>query len=243
MIVAARKQLIENRVYDGLVRTHSGHLDIKVSKENIYRALKIMDTFIKMTYHRGHYIISEFGESFIIIVEEKQRIGLKEKTKRVPPTESWRSFDQVPTGILNFIAQIHYQRVEWKDGKVRIEDQLARILAKLELVAMERRSWKVEAEMKRKEKEKQEQIAKNLALKKEVELGEFRKLIQAANRWNQTTILRDFIGELEKKANLDGHILAGRNQWLEWARKKIDWYDPFLEEEDELLKGFDRNNI
>ena len=28
-----------------------------------------------------------------------------------------------------------------------------------------------------------------------------------------------------------------------WARKKADWYDPEIEEEDEILKGVDKDEI
>jgi hypothetical protein len=31
--------------------------------------------------------------------------------------------------------------------------------------------------------------------------------------------------------------------WLNWARKKADWYDPFTEAEDQLLCDADRNSL
>lgn len=31
--------------------------------------------------------------------------------------------------------------------------------------------------------------------------------------------------------------------WIAWARKKADWFDPTIEAEDELLKHINRNNI
>ena len=31
--------------------------------------------------------------------------------------------------------------------------------------------------------------------------------------------------------------------WVEWARKKAEWYDPFIESEDELLNDVDRETL
>ena len=31
--------------------------------------------------------------------------------------------------------------------------------------------------------------------------------------------------------------------WLKWARKKADWYDPFVEEDDKLLEDVDREKL
>ncbi len=31
--------------------------------------------------------------------------------------------------------------------------------------------------------------------------------------------------------------------WIEWAMKKVDWYDPLVESFDEILKDVDRNTL
>lgn len=30
---------------------------------------------------------------------------------------------------------------------------------------------------------------------------------------------------------------------IDWIRKKADWYDPFIEAEDELMRGIDREEL
>ncbi len=36
---------------------------------------------------------------------------------------------------------------------------------------------------------------------------------------------------------------ANSESWLEWAKKKLDWYDPHIEADDELLKDVDRDTL
>jgi len=32
-------------------------------------------------------------------------------------------------------------------------------------------------------------------------------------------------------------------EWILWAKKKVNWFDPFVEAKDELLSEEDRNKI
>ena len=40
-------------------------------------------------------------------------------------------------------------------------------------------------------------------------------------------------------SNLNEEVTA----WLEWARKKADWYDPFIEKADDLLGDVDKETL
>ena len=31
--------------------------------------------------------------------------------------------------------------------------------------------------------------------------------------------------------------------WLKWAHKKVDWYDPNISAEDKLLEGVDKDSL
>ena len=31
--------------------------------------------------------------------------------------------------------------------------------------------------------------------------------------------------------------------WLDWARKKADWYDPFMEADDDIFQDLDRDSF
>jgi len=34
-----------------------------------------------------------------------------------------------------------------------------------------------------------------------------------------------------------------KKEWLNWARKKADWYDPFIELNDEVMERIDRDKL
>ena len=53
--------------------------------------------------------------------------------------------------------------------------------------------------------------------------------------------MRQFIHELEVRA--ERHQSPETQEWLEWAKRKADWYDPFTESPDELLANVDRNTL
>ena len=45
------------------------------------------------------------------------------------------------------------------------------------------------------------------------------------------------------KAIANNTISEKLKKWIIWARKKADWYDPFIETEDKLLKNVDRESL
>lgn len=47
----------------------------------------------------------------------------------------------------------------------------------------------------------------------------------------------------EKRVGASGTISEAQRNWLEWARQKADWYDPFTEREDALLCAVDKETF
>jgi len=67
-------------------------------------------------------------------------------------------------------------------------------------------------------------------------------------RWHeeyemQARIRREYIGAMEQDAIARGGVSEKGQTWLDWARGKIDWYDPLVEKEDEFLREVDRENL
>ena len=42
---------------------------------------------------------------------------------------------------------------------------------------------------------------------------------------------------------IKGNLTEEKIKWLIWARKKADWYDPQIEDEDDLLNDIDKDEI
>ncbi len=71
----------------------------------------------------------------------------------------------------------------------------------------------------------------------------FKTLLQKAARWHKATNLRNYIAEVEAKNMAGGNQPDDLSAWLDWATAKADWYDPFVEQPDELLDTVDRETL
>lgn len=239
LILSTKNDLVQKRnfgYHDGLSSTYGNNLHIRVSQANVSRALRFMDTFIKACEKRGHKI-EAYNDKICIVVEWKEiQINLREKLKKIPKPSnmSWQEYDFVPTGILLFNARIRYSNVELvKDGKLPIETQLSKLIAKLELEGkrlveeriMLEKSWAEQRENKRIEDEIKERRNK--------EFADFKQLLQNSKQWQEAETMRNYINEVEVKAG--NKISEELKVWLVWARKKADWHDPQIGLHDELL--------
>lgn len=248
LIIQARDLLIEKRGYnssDGIVNTYGHALSIRVTKDNISRALRFMDSFVKIIKKRGHSVEFENHTSFLIIQGEKIEFYLREKLKRMPieSNTSWQQYDKIPTGKLAFNVKISWQISEWKDGKLTLEEQLAKIIASLEIRGEKLKQERIEREKYWAEQREKERIEKDRQKQKELELDRFKKLLKNSNQWQEVKILRRYLDDTETKAKNNNTFTEEFENWLLWARKKADWYDPQINAEDELLKDTDIENL
>ena len=76
-----------------------------------------------------------------------------------------------------------------------------------------------------------------------MELEKFKKLIKSSKQWQEVEILRLYLDDTEAKAKANNNYTEEFKNWLLWARKKADWYDPQINGEDELLNDKDKENI
>lgn len=56
-------------------------------------------------------------------------------------------------------------------------------------------------------------------------------------------LIRGYIDEIEAKNSESNHLSKDIDDWIIWARKKADWYDPQVNLEDELLKEVDKEHL
>ena len=211
--------------YKGVVETKSNELRIRVSPANVGRALRFFDAFIKLLRTRQHDVIIENDHTYAIVEEEKFEISLKERFFRTKSSDSWLSFEYLPTGILVFKLE-SYPYKEWKDGQRLIEDRLPEILAWLELCAQKRKQERLYYEEQHKIQEEKERIEREIRTRKEKEIRKFRNLVKEANQWHQTQIIRSYLSYVEDKTLEFGELTDDLKHWIEWSKQKADWYDP-----------------
>lgn len=246
LIISAKKS-IEDRQKDryfrseGIVSTSADHISIAVAKENIPRSLRFMDALIKLIRKRGHSI--EVNDSTKIIVNnQKIEVRFREIMKRGQnPEYNWVT--KIPSGILSFRIDSH-NTVEWRDSEKKpLETRLVDILAKLELVSQDMEAYQIMLEKGWEEQRISREIEENIKKKKEKELSDFKSLINSSGRWHKSESLRNYLDAFEAKTKANGKFNENVEDWLVWARKKADWYDPFIESEDEVFKNIDRDTL
>jgi hypothetical protein len=242
--------------------TQKGFLDLVVAPKNLSRALCIYDCLIKnldiLNYkikldNKGTYISSmdnhEIGFSF------------REKYRIVESTDNhgWKNRDLIPSGILS-IKLDAFGTSEFKDyEKKSLEEQLPKILAKIEFKIKEIRDLRELQEERENEKARRleiaqeelrerleekariEKIAQEIQRKKDDELNEFLIFYNAAERWRKYVMLKEYYdivcSEYEKGNKIKD------NEWLTWAKKKLDWYNPLLDIEDSILSNVDKDKL
>lgn len=200
LIIAARESLNRKDSYahHGLISCQRGEIDIRITKENISRALRFMDVFIKAMRARGHEIIVENDSTYAVVKTQQLEISLREKTKRIPGTDRWQTSDYQPPGQLVFKLDKTFYDREWMDGKLPLEDQLPTIIAKLELISVELNERELVWQKQREEREPQEKLRKAYEEKQQKDLADFKDMLLKAARWHKAVNLRNYIDTVER---------------------------------------------
>jgi hypothetical protein len=214
-----RSQKPDDWLYKGTVRCAGDALDTRVAPENITRTLLFWDTLIKALRARGHDIKFRNRETYAIVDEHDFKIIFREKMKReVVKDGKWDRSIYQPTGILSF-QMVNHPTKEWTDGKLPLEQQLSKIIAKLELAAREWTLLRMRHKKEEEERKEKERIIKEFEQRQEKELLDFKETLQKASRWHKANNLRNYINEVETKSLANNTYSEELNTWLDWARK------------------------
>jgi len=230
------------RYQNGMVHSGSGTPSIYVAPVNIGIAIRFMDTLIKALRERGHNITVEGYKTFALVYEQKLSIRLREKVRQVKNDDRYARTEYHPTGILTFRIET-FLHGEWQSGSQLLEEQLPRILAKLETEALREKEERRQIDEQHRKYEEEIRIEKERKERIEKERSDFKQLINQAKRLQVATFLRQYIDVVEERLQSSGSIADEMIQWVKWARMKADWYDPLVNKEDELLGNIDKNQL
>lgn len=218
---------------EGVV-TNAGTLQIRVAPNNVDRGLRLFDTIIKVFRARGHH----FEGSTVDFGKQKFEISIREKLRKLD------EYKKEPTNILCLKVYSAYPRFEIYDSKnVLLEDRISRAVAKIELeVEYFIRIWADNARQEEERKQK-ERIRLEILARRKKELDDFNLLLNAAQRYHDVKLMREYIQSKEELAKNNGTLNDDLINWLDWARKKADWYDPHIEAYDELLSEVNKATL
>lgn len=212
------------------------HLSIHVQNEHRLRALLFFDTLIKLLEHRHHKIITRGHETLVVIGEIETKILLREASNRVYRTErNWTTSDLVPNGKLIFKAGKYSWDKEWRDNKTLLESMLAKIVARLEMDAQKEAEWRERSRLAEIRHAEEQRIRREKEAIRKAEQEKFDLLLKQAERFDKAQKIRALVAAAKAKALDDVQISQKRKDWIEWASRKADWYDPLCESKDDIL--------
>ena len=240
--------------YDAVRRYYRSHLgthpdrinvlNIEVNEENRPRALRILDTIIKVLRARKHDVIADHFTTYAKIGDEHVKFRLREKQRVSDIKTSYGGRQMVSTGEFVFVIDIgSYTRKEVKDGLEPIETKISTIIAMLELEGERMRIERIESAIRRKQWEEQQRIEQELRERQDREVKAFKKLFLKAIRLHQATIIRNYIQTVEADAMKKGNITEEFTQWLAWAEQKVAWYDPLINGPDPILNDHHKTHL
>jgi hypothetical protein len=253
LVEKTQKSLINAKVdTSGLLagRDH-GCLDIKVGKDSLDRAFRIMDALLKALDRRGYPVSVDeekrktkatvLGETVAFSLEEildrseRPLTPAQEKDKARNP---WRypipEYVYTPSGrLLLKITDPSWREIGrriWADGKKqRVEKVLNSFVIGLIKAAVAEREWRIRHEQWERERKEEERRRRERQRMKEAEERKLWGLFTDAICWHRSQQIRAYIqaveGAVEKSA---GKITPGSTleQWISWALKQADRLDP-----------------
>ncbi|SHH07340.1 hypothetical protein SAMN05443549_11519 [Flavobacterium fluvii] len=208
---------------------------IRVEKNNRERGLRFMDAFTKLIRYRGHTISKQYDDTGVLIDGIFIEIDLREASKRVPAKHPYSGTELVPIGEFIFKIGKYYPEREWRDGKVKIEMLLAKIVAKIEIEAQIEKEWKEKSRIANLKREEEEKRQAEIKKRRDEEVVKFNKLVALSEQYSKTLLIRQYIEAIKQNAIDTNSLTSEKQEWINWAIDKADWLDPLINKPDGIL--------
>ena len=253
-LIEKTRQVLNNAPSKDKEKLYASHelewLDLRVTKNCVPRALRIMAALIHMLDQEGFKVAVEkkaTESTSVVVYGEKIRFGLIERFKQIKPmpkpSGSAYSYNPVrleSTGVLSIEVWNYYsggpQKV-WRDREgAKLEEQLPSCVAGMMRIALkERAEEKARYEEKLAEQKKVEEVEAELT-KIQMEEKRIKALRRDAVAWHRAERLRRYITAVRQISSKD-------TEWIAWAESQADRLDPLKEspksvvdDKDEVLK-------
>jgi hypothetical protein len=246
MILSVKEQLKQKEVLKEhrlFIHSPQNELSITVRPVTLPRVLCFMDTLIKAMRGRGFEIKLSRESSFFVFEREEYAFWCHENLTEVTKVPGTIQNKDKYISTLCLHVKFQWSSREWQDGKRILEQQLSSIIATLEVRGKRETEERIIRENHWAELRRKEQIEKNIQDRKEKELNDFKELFKKAIRHDKAEMIRSYADKLEKHAIFNNELTAEKKEEIDWARKKADWYDPFIEADDELLSDVEKEEL
>ena len=214
-------------------------LRVKVSHDQLLRALAIMDTLVRKLESRGAKFvrIQDSDKQEMRIDGERIECVLIEETKRDQFVGGGISGAKrcgfKSTGLFRFQVEQYTGKAGkrvWSDLKEKkLESQVDEIVEGLFKAAADLKEFHRQIEEQRRQWERERQLREEAERKKAVELNNRKLLEQQAEEWLRSKNLRAFIDACEHELHrlgTDGRMELWAFRWLVWAKEHAHRIDP-----------------
>jgi len=227
-----KEEMKKHEPNEGWFSSRGNMFDIKVSPNNLNRALRILNTLLQLFQFLGYEVVNRWKSEL-----KYQDISV-EFNMREPRTRSyekskyggWEMIKFTPTGVLS-ITFGTFPKKEFRDTKIPLEKKIPKIIDyimkrfKKEMLERERLNefWRVRDEEERKIQEVKDRV--------EEEYHSFITLRNRAFLWRESQSIHAYISAKQGVSNLSDEDQEYHN----WAKKKASWLNPLNQIQDNYL--------
>ncbi len=221
----------------------------EVSKEGTKRLMAILDALFKAVEKLGGSVNDDLSMRIrndvvrIRVAETKEKIKheiTRQEAQALLKYEdeikrhSWaskpqiRQYDYIYNGKLRIVfGEKSYIRDSEKE---KLEDRLGDILISLYEKSEENRIVREQIEEEQRKREEEASRQEEIRKRKDNEIRLTKELANKAEDYRIASEIRTYI-----KAMIENENEEATPEWIEWASRKADWYDPTKDVEDEYL--------
>lgn len=215
--------------------------DVVISKDNLSRALLIIDVLVKNFRILGFKVYCTLEGLTIENDEgEKKKISLTEKSTAkivVQGNYNWERRLFFPNGKLMLRIGHGYRMAEFTDTATEpIEKKMRKIFLRVVNDFKKEKQERFLSAIHHAGRKEEEEIKKIVRKLKEEEYQRFINFYNEAERWKKFMVLKEFF-DYKKKVNPDD------KNWSDWAKKKLDWYDPAKNIDDSLMDEVNKETL
>ena len=163
--------------------------------------------------------------------EAKQLLEYEDKKKvfTYASKPNIRKYDYVHNGKLKITCgNRKYIR---ETDKVKLEDKLGDIIIKLYEQSEEVKVERLAREERERRYQEEEERKEKIRNAKKNEAQKVKELLNLAEDYRIACEIRNYINAISRQDNLSNEM----KDWIKWASKKADWFDPIIDIEDEIL--------
>jgi len=191
-----------------------GTLNITASENNTSRALRILDTIIKVLRKRGHDVQAPHWDTYAVFDKEHVKFRIREKHVVSDKKDNHGGRILENTGELVFVVDRGpYDRKEIIDGLEKLENKISTIVAIIEIEGERLIERSIQWEIQRKKQEEQQRIEREFKELQDKEFNAFKELFIRAERLHQANIIRTYIQTVEESISRSGMTEEEFKKW------------------------------